>query len=190
MALAGAGVESLLVNAVWARPGRFWKQQASSDLAASIQQVIDLRRGLDVLAARDDVDAERIALVGHDFGGMYGLVTAVVDRRVSALVVMAATPRFSNWFMLNRKVVPQEYADAMAWVDPITYLPYLAPTPVFFQFGRIDRYVPPDVAEAFAAAASDPKQVAYYDGSHELDEIARQERDAWLAEQLDFALTE
>jgi hypothetical protein len=117
---------------------------------------------------------------------MYSLVLTGVDRRMKACVIMAATPRFPDWFMLNNPHPPQAYADALARVDPITYAPYAAPAALFFQFGEADRYVSKERAEEFFDAASVPKQIGYYGGFHELDDEARQARLAWLAEQLDL----
>lgn len=186
--LAGSGVESLLVSTLWSK-SRFWQKKADHDVQVSVGQVIDLRRGLDLLLARPEVDPERLALVGHDFGGMYSAVTAAVDHRAKAVVIMASTPRFSDWFMLNTPNKPQAYVDALAAIDPITYVPFLAPTAVFFQFAKVDHYVLRDVAQAFFDAASEPKKAGFdYGGFHALDDVARQDRDAWLAEQLGLTL--
>lgn len=49
--------------------------------------VQDVLAALDYLAARDDVDADRIGLVGVGQGGMTVLLAAAVDRRVAAVAV-------------------------------------------------------------------------------------------------------
>lgn len=57
------------------------------------------RAALDILAARPDVDQSRIALVGHDFGAMHGTLLAADDARIAATVLIAATPRWGDWFL-------------------------------------------------------------------------------------------
>lgn len=49
--------------------------------------VADARRCLDVLAARKDVDAKRLGVIGLSFGGTMALYTAALDRRVKAAVI-------------------------------------------------------------------------------------------------------
>ena len=41
------------------------------DRDSVVKQVVQLSRGLDLLDARRDVDARRVAVVGHDYGAMY-----------------------------------------------------------------------------------------------------------------------
>ena len=51
-----------------------------------LRSVISLRRGVDILTARPDVDPQRIGLVGHSYGAMMGTVAAAVDKRFKAAV--------------------------------------------------------------------------------------------------------
>ena len=39
-------------------------------------------------------------VVGHDFGGMLAAVEAADEDRLTALVIVAATPRWADWFLL------------------------------------------------------------------------------------------
>lgn len=64
IALAPAGVISLLIDAPQARPN--FKPTPTPVLVT--EQVIDLRRGLDLLLSRPDIDPGRIAYVGHSWG--------------------------------------------------------------------------------------------------------------------------
>lgn len=72
-----------------------------------IQQVIELRRAIEVLLAQPGVNPERLAYVGHDFGGMFGSVLAGVDERIQTYVIMTAIPDFSDWFLLRRPCLPR-----------------------------------------------------------------------------------
>ena len=76
------------------------------------------------------------------------------------------------------------YEEAMKPLDAVNYLPHAAPNAVFLQFGRLDTRPSPADGRGAAAATSAPKRVEWYDGDHELNAQARQERADWLAERL------
>ena len=49
--------------------------------------VLDAIRGLDLLAARSEVDAERLGVFGSSLGGQFTFWTTALDARVKAAVV-------------------------------------------------------------------------------------------------------
>jgi dipeptidyl aminopeptidase/acylaminoacyl peptidase len=53
-------------------------------------QLDDVTAGLSFLRSRAGVDSERIALVGHSFGGQLTLLAAERDKRVRAVITFAA----------------------------------------------------------------------------------------------------
>jgi dienelactone hydrolase len=183
--LAGSGTVSLLVDAQWSAPHWFTTRTTDTDYDASIRQVKDLRRALDVLLGQKGVDKGRIAYIGHDFGGMYGSILAAVDPRPQTLVILAVTTKLSDWFLLGAP--PKSKPDYVAKMAPIEPLPYLAkakPGAVFFQFAKTDEYVTKEHADEYVAAArptSGEKKVMTYDADHDLDvPAAHTDRLAWL----------
>lgn len=96
-ALAPQGVVSLLVDAMWSAPEWYAKRVPELDYDNSIRQVIALRRALDLLVSRPDVDKARIGYVGHDYGGMYGMIANGVDRRAHTSVYIAVVPSLNDW---------------------------------------------------------------------------------------------
>jgi dienelactone hydrolase len=186
-ALAAQGVTSLLVQGTM--PWLTQPESIAHDVPAVQADVRMLRSGLDLLAARPEVDPTRLASVGHDFGGMYSSVVFGADDRLQALVVMTPTARWPDWFYRYWQISDPEadYDAAMAPMDPVTWLPLAAPRPVLLQFAANDQYVTADVAAEISAAAGDTARTETYpDASHELDEAARADRDAFLAEELGF----
>jgi dienelactone hydrolase len=155
-----------------------------------VQQVIELRRALDVLLAQPQIDSERVAYVGHDFGAMYGSLLAGVDHRATAFVMIAGASDFNNWMLFG---VPEdqagldEYKAHMAELAPTRFIGH-AGAPVLFQFGTIDFYTPREDIDAFYAAAAEPKQLELYQSGHAMNlrEI-QDDRLAFLREQLDLA---
>jgi fermentation-respiration switch protein FrsA (DUF1100 family) len=185
--LARSGVVSLLVDTMWSDPRWFLARNPSEDVPRSVAQVKDLRRALDVLASLPEVDGSRLSLVGHDFGAMYGSVVAGVDRRVKALVFVAGTTRFADWFLLGRKLDPageQEVREELSPLDPVRYVGRVAPSPLLFQFATKDPYVTKEAANALFDAAREPKSVKFYECGHEMNQEAVEDRVSWLLHSL------
>jgi dienelactone hydrolase len=189
--LANDGFTSLLVETMWSSPEWFRTRDRARDLAASQEQIADLRRALEFLRRQPGVDPKRVAVVGHDFGGMYGPAMASVagaDKlSVQAWVIMAATPRFGDWFTLGWKLTPEERPAIVARtesIDPIRHVGALSPAPVLFQFARKDPFVSEERAREFFDAAREPKEIRWYEGGHSLNMAAAAERLAWLREKL------
>ena len=179
------GVTSLLPQ------GRFpWSgppTDAESD-ARRIRAELDRHRvALDLLGATEGVDATRIGLVGHDFGAMHGILAAVEDERVRAAVLIAATPRWGDWFLPFWPIAGDrfDYLRALSPLDPVTAVGRLAPRPVLLQFAKQDFYIAPMTALELAHAAGEPKELRWYEADHALrSEEARADRTAFLAQQL------
>jgi cephalosporin-C deacetylase-like acetyl esterase len=196
VALAPSGVASLLIDSPQHRPG--FKPAPNPTLVA--QQVVDLRRGLDLLLSRPDVDASRIAYVGHSWNAGTGAILDAVDKRLAGFVFMSG-PQSTMEYMVSsdspRMVAARRTADmakveaalkANAWADPATYVSGLGPAPALFQYGMHDEnWVPLADAKDYIALASGKKQVQFYDADHALNEKARADRDAFLKKTLRLA---
>ncbi|HZS29323.1 MAG TPA: hypothetical protein VFB76_19015, partial [Candidatus Angelobacter sp.] len=93
--LAHAGVVSLLIDAPQARHGYAPEEKdpleaAQQQSESAVHQVIDLRRAVDVLRLRRDVDPKRIAYVGHSWDAHVGAILAGVESRICCYVLMAS----------------------------------------------------------------------------------------------------
>ena len=185
--LAQQGVVSLLPSGLFPWTVSF-TGTARDDQMNVIKQVIELRRSLDLLLAQPGVDPQRIAYVGHDYGAMHGAVLSGVEKRVKAYALIAGDSHYSHWaiqyFVAPAKV--DAYQQALAAVDPISYLPHAAPADLYFQFGKNDNYIDVDTANQIFEAASQPKKIDWYDAGHTLNDQAVQDRHAWLVAQLDL----
>jgi dienelactone hydrolase len=187
--LAGAGVASLLVDAPFNRPGaRPFVTFDVRDRNAYAQNVIDLRRGIDLLAARPEIDAKRIALVGFSYGGVLAGVVAGVDRRLAAVAVMSGPGRITEPLRDEgrRQGIPARrlarYLAAMRAVDAVPYVGR-ATARFLFQFGRRDA-MPAAWFRAYVAAAPRGSRVRWYAAGHGLSEAAARDRRAWLLDRL------
>lgn len=187
MRLAGKGCVTLSIDAMWAQPNWFDKMRSlDTDFRNSIDQVVDIRRSLDVLLTQPGVDRERVAYVGHDFGAMYGAVLSGVDSRPRYYVLMAGTTTFAEWYLLGKHPADTaRYRQMMSVLDPPQYLARSHAKAYFFQFANNDRYIQPDRALTFFRAAPAPKTLSVYVADHGLNVAsAHADRIAWLMNRL------
>lgn len=199
--LARAGAVSLLIDAVPIRPGYRGDEKdemraAEQGSEAARQQLIDFRRGVDLLLSRRDVDPRRLAYVGHSFDAHVGAILAGVEKRIGSFVLMAGNyadeeyvfdPDNPQMLALRRRVGDERiraYAREYAWDDPVYFVGHVAPSAVFLQFGSRDEPLPEKWARHNYDLFSEPKKIAFYDAGHALNARARLERDRWLAERL------
>jgi dienelactone hydrolase len=186
IALAPKGVVSLLVDAMWSDPDWYAKRDPDEDFDASIHQVIALRRAMDLLAARPEVDTQRLGYVGHDFGGMYGMLAAGVDRRAKTYVFMAVAPSLLKWaFFATQPKSKINYIRKNATLELSDFVHHIDNASVLFQFAKNDAYISLASTGVLLNAANAPKERKFYDADHAMNkpEIA-QDRDAWLLKEL------
>jgi len=188
-ALAKQGVASVLVDAMWSAPEWYEKRDPEQDYDNSRRQVIALRRALDLLAAEPGVDRARLALVGHDYGGMYGMIAAGSDKRAKTCVFAATTSSLANWAFFARQPASKvEYIRRNAVFELTDYLHALGDTSVLFQFANRDVYVSRAETSVLAAAVPGRKERKFYDAEHDMKiEQAATDRAAWLTKELGLA---
>ncbi len=198
--LAHSGAVSLLIDAPYVRPG-FERENdelrsAAQSSEVSRQQVIDFRRGADLLTARPDVDPKRIAYVGHSFDAHVGGILSGVEKRIGSFVLMAGgfadqeyvfDPENAEMLKLRQRLGDdqiREYFRKYAWDDPIHFVGRSAPAAVFLQFGRQDKPISEKMARRSYELFAEPKRIAFYDAGHALDAEARRDRVEWLVKRL------
>jgi dienelactone hydrolase len=186
--LAKKGVRSLLVETMWSEPTWYKNRKREEDFDNTVHQLKEFRRALDVLLAQPNTDTSRVALVGHDFGMMFGAMLAKVDGRPTAYALQAGTVSFGDWYLYGPKMPePQrtEFLAKLSVLDPVKYIGAAKGKPVFMQFGKGDFYVSEAKAKEFFDAAGEPKKMQVYDAPdhpHALNEQAVKDRIAWLFE--------
>lgn len=185
--MARAGAVCLSIETLWSDRDFFLKRTQEDDMKNSMEELVNIRRAMDLLLSQSGIDPKRFAYVGHDFGGMYGILAGSLDQRPTHYVIMAATPRFPDWYLYLPKLEGESrevFIRQMAEIDPITHVPNLSPAEVFFQFATDDFHVPKERAEEFFSAAKDPREMKWYEAGHGLNEDATLDRKAWLKQKL------
>lgn len=190
--LARKGAVVVALDAPWARTGGSPVTFTEADSLMQVQTVVDMRRAVDALLARADVDGDRLAFVGGSYGGAQGALLAGVEPRIRRFVLSAAdggmvahfttadgapagpaaelpAEAFARW----RSSLERLEASAYAGRVPAT-------TAAFFQHGRVDEIVPPAAARRIHDAFSGTKEVKWYDSGHRMPRVAQVDQMAWL----------
>ena len=118
-----------------------------------VKRVTELRRGLDYLETRPDLERSRIAFVARSAGSWTGLILAAVE------------PRYRSVMLTGTGVKPQEVSDAAA-ANRINFAPQIT-VPKLMLHGRYDEDVPfKSEAEPLFGLLREPKRIEVYEGSH------------------------
>jgi dienelactone hydrolase len=195
--LAHSGVLSLLPDHVMVHPGFVEDNTPMNEkqIAAEVQQDVNLRRGADLLVARKDVDPKRIAYVGHSCDATAGGLLSGIDKRFKAFVIMAGdlsdeVDKTTKEFREYRQKVGPEKLDAFmtkfAWMDAGKYVSQAAPAAMFLQYATDEPFLKAEAAKRYFQIVSEPKKLKIYEAPHALNAEATRDRIAFLAEQLSF----
>lgn len=200
--LARLGAVVLAIDAPFSRPGRIGDGEGpirfdERDRDEQIQLIVDLRRGIDLLASRPDVDPERLAYSGGSYGGAMGGLLAGIEKRIKAYALVVGDGGLVSHFTgaddnpgpLGQ--LPAErrkrWLAAMEPIEPLRFVGRAAPAHLLFQNGQQDTLVPPVDGRAYQEAGSEPKTVQWYDAGHGLEPKAHRDRHKWLAGKIGIA---
>jgi eukaryotic-like serine/threonine-protein kinase len=121
---------------------------------AMIQWVKDLRRSIDYLETRKDIDAQRIGYFGASWGGLVGGLVPAAEPRLRVAVLTSAGLHFS-------RPLPE--------ADPLNFLPRIK-IPVLMLNGRYDDYYPLESSQIpmyrLLGTPPDQKQHRVYESGH------------------------
>jgi dienelactone hydrolase len=167
-----------------ARPGKTGELQPDSYTMrdAWVQTVIDLRRAVDYLQSRPDIDKDKIGYLGFSMGGMLGAVLGGVEARVRCFFlavpgggIVNAVKHIDRYPLLKARFAVQITPEVMQRVeeiadviDPIYYVGRILPRPLRIVVGKHDEIIPAEMSTALieAAHAKEGEQVLRVDSGH------------------------
>lgn len=119
----------------------------------AVRQVNELRRGLDYLGTRGDIDASRIAFYAVSAGSGTGVVLAGVENRYRSIL------------LIGSGIGPGEVSDTAA-ANRINFAPHIAAPKLMVQ-GRYDESAPlKSEAEPLFRLLREPKRLEVFEGGH------------------------
>ncbi len=183
--LAPRGAVSLLPQGVF--PWRVAPSGKPADVTAIKQQLAVFQACLNWLISKSYVSGSRIAVVGHDYGAMYGALLANSDPRVHTTVFAAPDATWGHWFVKywlgftgSRAA---HYKALFTSLQPVRHVSRLG-SHQLFQWAGKDIFVGASVRKRFAAAAP-LSPVDFFPGSdHQLTTGAQIARDKFLTTEL------
>ena len=146
-------------------------------MGAIRQTVLDCRCAAAWLAARPEVDAKRVGILGTSLGSFVATLTGEMDRRISRVAILLgggglvdayydhpqAAPYRKLWELVGG--TKEQVKELLAPVDPLTKAANLRDRRVLMVAAKRDEIVPPSAAVALWEAMGKPK-IVWYDTTH------------------------
>jgi dienelactone hydrolase len=170
------------------------------------QTVVDARRTVDYLLTRNDIEPDRIVLLGASMGGILGATAAAYEPRIKTAVLLYAGGDMGRLLAESTIIYPRTtwWRSAIASVagriiretNPERHIAGISPRPVLMINGSRDSVVPVPCAELLFEAANEPKKIIWHDSDHiglddpGLVDICIDEAIAWFDEVLERQRTD
>ena len=155
---------------------------------AWVQSVIDVRRAVDYLQSRTDIDPAKIGYLGFSQGAMLGSVVVGVEARIGPFCLAVPGGGFvdivknidqypvlkAHWPIKTTPDVMQRIEDIGNITDPIYYIGRIGPRPLLIIVAKYDEIIPPEASAALikAAHADEATQVKRWASGHVLNPAA------------------
>ncbi|MCG8308392.1 MAG: acetylxylan esterase [Cytophagales bacterium] len=128
------------------------------------QTVFDLRRSIDFLRSRDEIDSGKIGFYGISLGGVIGTIFCGVDERVKAPVIALAGGNLS--LMFGTDALTEDVREFFSVIDPINYVREIAPRPLLMINAENDEVIAPITSKLLFNKAESPKKIIWYPSRH------------------------
>ena len=168
--------------------------------SGTIKAIINHLRAVDVLVARDDVDPERIGVIGHSLGGHNAIFSALFDERLKAVVSSCGwcpfhdykegniagwtsdryMPRLKDTYGLDPNRVPFDFYELVAALAP---RPFFSSSPLHdsnFDYAGVKKAEVEARQVYELLGAKNELVIRYPDCDHDFPEPIRQEAYAFL----------
>lgn len=138
-------------------------------------RIHDLRRTIDLLSTRDDLDIDRLACLGQSGGGTVTWYAAAIEPRLKAIMPSCAICPFVESIGWQEHCIDNYLPSAFTWFDLPDIAGLIAPRPAVIVAGRDDGLFPIDATQRgfetirsiYAAAdAPDACVLVVGDGGH------------------------
>lgn len=128
------------------------------------QSVFDLRRAVDFIESREELDHNRIGYFGISLGGIIGTIFSGVDDRIKVPVNALAGGQLN--LMFGVKKLSEEHQNYLSVMDPINYVERISPRPLLMINAENDEVIPPETSRILFNKAKEPKKIIWYEARH------------------------
>ena len=160
---------------------------------AVINTVPATMSAIDYLLSRDDVDPDRIIVIGGSLGAFFVPAHAAADKRSAAAVMIFGAADIQAVLSASYEI-PRLLATPAGWlgavlvssVEPLKYADCISPRPLLMISGTQDSKIPLKCSHLLHGAAAEPKTVRWIDTGHltirdaEFHELIKTELITWL----------
>ena len=128
------------------------------------QTVFDLRRAVDFINSRKELDSEKIGFFGISLGGITGTIFCGVENRVKVPVIVLAGGQIN--LLYGKKALSATAKDYVSIIEPINYVKQISPRPLLMLNAEDDEIVPPIMSKLLYNKAKEPKKIIWYPAKH------------------------
>jgi len=128
------------------------------------QTVFDLRRAVDFIQTRKELDPGRIGYYGISLGGIIGTIFCSVEERVDVPVIVLAGGNLN--LMFGKNALSGDTKDYLSIIDPINYVANISPRPLLMINAEDDDVIPPITSKLLFNAAKKPKEIIWHPARH------------------------
>ncbi len=131
---------------------------------AWVQTVFDLRRAVDFLESRPEIDPARTGYLGISLGGITGGVFVAVEPRVEAPILALAGGGLR--FLLRGRAFTDSVRRMFDPIEPLNFISWVSPRPLLFINAKQDEVIPQAATVLLYQQARKPKYIWWYEGRH------------------------
>lgn len=131
----------------------------------------ECRMALQFLSEHPDINPGKLGLIGYSLGAFLGLKVAADEKQVRAVILAAGgdLPEYLPFAGMIRMLA-----------DPIQWIRELKERPLLMMHGRQDTIIAPGLADRLFQAASEPKQMLWFNSGHILPQEAMGQAAEWF----------
>jgi len=137
---------------------RYWSREIIT------QTVFDLRRAVDFIETKNELNAKEIGFFGVSLGGITGTVFCGVEKRVKVPVIVLAGGQLN--LMYGKKALGLDAKDYTSIIEPKNFVKQIAPRPLLMINAENDEIVPPMMSKLLYKKAKKPKNIIWYPAKH------------------------
>lgn len=146
-------------------------------ITLGVYEVDDMETWYQYLLTRDEIDPEKIGILGNSYGGMLSIQYAAQNKNIKAVVANSAFSSMNDTVATSVThftglpefpFVPlivfwaeQDTGIKMEEIDATKWISQISPRPVFLMQGGKDEVISPTSGQRLLMAARDPKELWY-----------------------------